>query len=126
MPDTPETPRYRRPAGLGTHGRRFWKSVTEAFRLRPDELVLLESACRTLDIEHDLRAAMVGEPLMVEGSRGQLREHPLLSEARAQRSQLRSLLAALKLPDSDAGAVNQQRAAAQSRWSATHGARSSR
>jgi hypothetical protein len=65
---------------------------------------------------------MAGEPLMVKGSMGQMREHPLLSEARAQRALLRGLMSSLKLPDVQAGAqINQQRAPAQSRWSATHG-----
>jgi hypothetical protein len=92
--------------------------------LRPDELVLLESACGTLDLLHSLEVGMAGEPLTVKGSMGQLREHPLLSEARAQRALLRSLLVALKLPDDSGVAAGNRsvkaRAAAQSRWASAH------
>lgn len=91
------------------------------YKLRLDELVLLEIACKTIDVLHDLELEMKGQPLTAKGSMGQEREHPLLSEARQQRVLLNRTLAQMRLPDLDAGAVNQHRAAAQSRWSAAHG-----
>lgn len=87
------------PKGLDLHGRRMWKRVVSAYQLRPDELFVLDSACRTLDTASKLEAAMEGEPLLVKGSMGQMREHPLLSEARQQRALLARLLAQLKLPE---------------------------
>jgi hypothetical protein len=112
------------PAGLKLAGRRFWKAVVSAYGLRLDELVLLDSACRTIDLLADLDVAMAGQPLTVLGSMGQQREHPLLSEARQQKALLARLLAQMKLPDLDevTGAKPrsvQARAAAQSRWQST-------
>lgn len=105
------------PKGLNLGGRRLWKQVVKAYKLRVDELVLLESACKTVDMIADLEAAMDGQPLTSIGSMGQEREHPLLSEARMQRTYLNRTLAQLKLPDLDQpAAANPHRAAAQSRW----------
>jgi hypothetical protein len=112
------------PKGLELAGRRLWKQVTKVYKLRVDEFVLLESACKTVDLIADLEAAMTGQPLTTVGSMGQEREHPLLSEMRMQRTYLNRTLAQLKLPDDASGAAapNQQRAAAQSRWAQTHAA----
>lgn len=119
----PESRSIPAPKGLSIGGKRAWKQVTSAYKLRPDELILLESACRTVDRIAELDEAMVGQPLISKGSMGQEREHPLLSEARQQRTLLRQLFAQLKLPDTDteAAKVNPHRAAGQSRWTAAHG-----
>jgi hypothetical protein len=60
--------------------------------VRPDELILLENTCRTIDRIAELDAALEGQPLVVGGSKGQDREHPLLSESRMQRTLLRQML----------------------------------
>ncbi|GAA1543574.1 hypothetical protein [Nocardioides humi] len=109
------------PRGLKKHGRKLWRSVVPAYTLRPDELVLLESACKTVDLIAELEAAMVDEPLVTSGSMGQLREHPLLSETRQQKALLGRQLAQLKLPDLDAqgvpqAKVNAQREGGIARW----------
>lgn len=111
------------PKGLKSRGRRFWKQVVSTYKLRLDELVLLEFACKTMDLLADLEAAMADQPLTTKGSMGQEREHPLLSEARQQRIYLNRTLAQLSLPDEgeEASRANQHRAAAQSRWAAAHG-----
>jgi hypothetical protein len=112
------------PKGLDPRGRRLWKQVTSAYKLRLDELILLESACKTLDLIVHLEAAMAGQPLTTKGSMGQEREHPLLSEARMQRVYLNRTLAQLSLPDLVDGVLgprNQHRDAAQSRWAKAHG-----
>lgn len=114
------------PKGLHPRARRLWKEVVSAYKLRPDELILLETACKTVGLVADLEAALVGAPLVTKGSMGQQRENPILSELRQQRVALNRTLAQLDLPDVDpagegrsgkgVAAVNQQRAAAHSRW----------
>lgn len=120
---TETNPRQRStPRGLDLAGRRMWKGIVKGYELRPDELFLLESACRTADTLAQLEAVMSGEPLMVEGSMGQMREHPLLSEVRQQRALLTRTLVLLKLPEMDAEVHNgfdrskNARKAALSRW----------
>lgn len=114
-----------RPTGLGPAGRRLWRSIASGYDLRPDELILLESAARTLDTLAQIEAALVGAPLTVPGSAGQLREHPLMSEARHQRAAVAALLRQLALPDSDeiaavrsAARSSRGRELARGRWSA--------
>jgi hypothetical protein len=89
-----------------------------------DELHVLEAACRTADTLARLEAELVDAPLTVAGSMGQLREHPLLAEARQQRIVLARLFGQLKLPDSEEKAerlgverTHQARKAALERWS---------
>ena len=91
--------------------------------MRPDELIVLENAAKTIDLVAKLDLAMADQPLVVPGSQGQLREHPLLSEQRQQRALLARLLAQLKLPESDEldafrGQQRQDsaRSAARARW----------
>lgn len=117
-----EGPVIPAPKGLQKPARGLWRSVLKAYNLRPDELVLLESACWTLDFVARLDAELVDAPLTVRGSMGQERENPLLSERRQQSAHLARLMAQLKLPDLDAPAKrNQQRDAGLSRWSSAHG-----
>jgi hypothetical protein len=117
-----EISRIPAPAGLERRGRRLWRDVSSAYKLRPDELVLLETACKCVDLIDRLETEMAGQPLTVVGSAGQQREHPLLSEQRLQRTLLRQSLSQLKLPDLREGAaVNQNRAAGMTRWARAHG-----
>lgn len=109
------------PRGLGARGKRLWKDVTTAYKLRPDEVVVLENACRSLDRALLLDKELEGQPLMVSGSQGQKREHPLLVEQRQQWAMVNKSLAQLRLPDEVDAKVNQQRTAAMSRWAQAHG-----
>jgi hypothetical protein len=112
------------PKSLQTDGRRLWKAVTSAYELPPDELIVLESASACVDLVARLAKAMEGQPLVVKGSMGQEREHPLLSEQLQQRALLNRLLGQLRLPDLEPSAAEQDRLhrshqarqAAQSRW----------
>ncbi len=125
MADEPASHTKKRPPkGLDGAGRRLWRSVTKAYVLRPDELFVLETACRCADLVARLEDAMQGQPMVVRGSMGQEREHPLLSEQRQQRALLNRSLAQLKLPeDGTAARSNQHRSAAQQRWRAASQAR---
>lgn len=100
-----------RPDGAG---HRLWNAVLSAYRLRPDELRILEDACCLADsIDYladktaKLRAASENE-MMIKGSTGQRVKNPLISEARQMASEVRQhrsamaeLMAKLKLPDLD-------------------------
>jgi len=108
--DTPAFSAPAKPKGLGIPGSRLWRGVTQAYVLRVDELILLESACRTADTISRLDLALVDEPLVVKGSMGQEREHPLLSEVRQQRAALARLLVQLKLPEDATAATGAARA----------------
>lgn len=115
-------PARRRPAKLKTAGRRLWDDVTSSYSLRPDEVAVLEQACRELDLVGQLERELDGADLLVPGSRGQQIAHPLLGEVRQHRTTLRQLLRQLKLPDGDGGGGDggqrstQAREAAYARW----------
>lgn len=114
------------PADLGKSGRAVWDEIAKVYALRPDELATLEDVCRLTDMIADLDDAWSdqGRPLTTAGSMGQLVTHPLISEIRTHRMARNALFRQLKLPDLGAAAQqpNQRRSAAQSRWSAAHGA----
>jgi hypothetical protein len=97
----------------------MWKAVVSAYKLRPDERFVLESACKTADWVARLESDMDGQPLVVKGRMGQDRVHPRLSEARQQRALLARLLAQLKLPEEGTQvetASTKARKAAAARW----------
>lgn len=79
---------------------------------------------RRLPTSPDASSPHSGQPLVVRGSMGQEREHPLLPEQRQQRALLTRTLAQLKLPDIEPGAEAVEahrrsvaaRRAALSRW----------
>lgn len=117
------------PSGLGKGGRKLWNSVkSKSYVLRPDEVRVLEDACREADLIDQLESAWrvyaeAGE-FMVKGSMGQQVINPMVAELRQHRATLAGLLAKLKLPDtgdnpsagSEPARGEQQRSAANSRW----------
>lgn len=130
--------KYPAPAGLSKAANARWNDVVRRWDLRPDELSVLERACRTMDTITALEAVVEAEGLMTTGSMGQTVAHPALQEARQQSALLKSLWKSLKLPDEDSdslagispsslNATAGQRSAAarkavQSRWASHHGA----
>ena len=105
------------PAGLGTQGSNLWSSIAGKWVLRPDEELILSEACREADLIEAMRVALGAADLVIAGSTGQDRVHPLVSEIRQHRAVMKSLLQALKLPDEGgAGSTNQQREAGQASW----------
>lgn len=108
------------PLNLAVKGQELWDQVAPCYRLRPDELRVLEDACREADLVERLEVELRGAPLMVKGSMGQMVASPLVSELRQHRATLNTLLKSLKLPDeaANASAVSSSaRAAARARWS---------
>lgn len=112
------------PAGLREKGARLWQEVTSGYKLRSDELDVLEDVCREADLIDKIERELESADLMVVGSQGQFVVNPLVAEARQHRATKMSLWKRLALPDpvSVSGETNQQRSAAQTRWAAAHGA----
>jgi hypothetical protein len=113
------------PANLNDAGKSLWREVVGTYDLRADELAVLHGACAATDRLADLNAAWrdLGRPYMTKGSMGQEVIHPLIGEIRALEAHVATQTGKLKLPDEPGGErPNQQRAAAQSRWAAAHGA----
>ncbi|RKT82108.1 hypothetical protein [Saccharopolyspora antimicrobica] len=118
----------RAPKNLGSAGQRLWKGICSDYELRPDELAVLESACREADLIQRLEDALKDVPLIVKGSMGQEVASPLVTEIRQHRSTQASLLKQLKIPDleeeesDDTGTVRKLtrsevgRKAANARW----------
>jgi len=118
------------PPGLAAAGRALWRAVVGAYVLRADEVALLTHAARTADIVAGIEAELAGAPLMVAGSQGQERAHPLLTEIRGQRALLAGLLKQLGLPDATVVAAGpaapseasaRARKAARARWGNPYG-----
>lgn len=94
------------PRTLEAAGKKLWQEIAGEYELRPDEYRILEDACREADLVDVMAKAQRAEPLLIEGSQGQMVLNPLVSELRQHRATVSTLLAKLKLPDlpeSDAG-----------------------
>lgn len=122
-PPPPDLVKFGRKDGAG---RRLWKQIVTSrkYDLRPDELMILEHACREADLIDEIALEAKGADKLVRGSMGQRVINPLISELRQHRTTLATLLGKLKLPD-DAPAGGQvprsvsARNAASSRWDKT-------
>lgn len=110
------------PPGLGSRGRRLWRTTVEAFELSEGEQVLLCEACRVLDACEQLAKELRAAPMVVAGSRGQDVAHPLRAELRAERLLLSKLLSQLGIELAEEGAwdnmtaAQRARRAARARW----------
>ncbi len=126
--DTPIKP-LPPPAGLAKIGRKdgagrqLWKQIVTSgrFVLRPDELRILEDACKLSDRAAELEEEAKGRSSTVRGSQGQPVINPLLAEERQCRIAVAQLLKQLKLPDEESAGGESSRSvnartAAQSRW----------
>jgi hypothetical protein len=84
------------PEAFGTQGSALWERVAAEFEPSAFEAAILTEACRTVDevqsIRDELRAAA---SVVVAGSTGQPRAHPLLDEVRRHRETLARLLTVL-------------------------------
>lgn len=110
---------------FGAAGSDLWNRVTAKYDFRPDEVTVLERACRAAD-RIDAMERELGQDTTATGSMGQTVVHPLIPEIRAHSALLASLMKQLNLPDLDSAAgesprSTQARKAAQSRWGTAHG-----
>ena len=101
----------------------LWRQVHEQYELDPVEATLLTELCRTVDRIDAIEAELADQPLMVEGSTGQPRVHPLLAASR-EHQKLADRLAAspgVSMPGAAGGGKpsGHQRKAARKRWSQT-------
>lgn len=87
------------PDGLGTAGVKLWNSITDGVIFRPDELAILESACKMADRIARYERELEGEPTTVRGSMGQMVLHPLLAEITNLQVKQAQLLSRLKVPE---------------------------
>jgi hypothetical protein len=113
----------RVPANLQARGKNLWSDVVGTYQLRPDELLVLEDACREADLVARIEKELRGAPLMVKGSMGQQVASPLVQELRQHRAVFARLMKQLDLPDpGDAEGAgsdsrsSQAREAAAARW----------
>jgi hypothetical protein len=110
------------PPGLSASARRLWAAVAVPYVLTPVELAMLEEACHTRTELDRLEKAVRALPdLVVSGSMGQPRMHPLLNELRLHRALLAKLTEQLNLPDEDQqvglrGGSRRAQHAARARW----------
>src|SRR5258706_16027234 len=88
----------RAPAGLGDSGRALWNGIQRDYGLAPHELAILLQWWRCADRLGRIEEELASAPLVVEGSTGQPKAHPLLAEWRAQARVLESLSRALSIP----------------------------
>lgn len=92
------------PPGLGTGGRRLYRSVTADFELGDHEKSLLLEAARTVDTVDGLQKILDEEGLMMTSPQG-TKAHPAAVEIRQQRIVLAKLISSLKIPvEEDEGA----------------------
>lgn len=85
------------PDGLGAPGRALWSAVWDTYELdHPSERELLLEAARCTDELGRLADALRDAPLVVAGSTGQDRPHPLLDEVRKHRATLVAVVGALR------------------------------
>lgn len=111
----------RTPNKLGTKAAQFWRDTTKTYDLSPAELLILEGACREIDIVERMERELDGADLVVAGSMGQDTAHPLLAEVRQHRAAFGSMIKQLALPDAEeppsSARSRQAQAAANARWS---------
>lgn len=109
------------PTKLGLKARKFWRETTAIYELSAHEALLLEGACREIDIIERLQGELDGANLIVAGSMGQDTAHPLLQELRMHRATFGSIVKQLDLPDTEEPAAKSPRSqqaakAAAARW----------
>lgn len=108
------------PLRLGDRALGLWKGITDRYSLRVDELYILESACREIDLIDKMEAEQKTSDLVVFGSQGQPVAAPLIAELRQHRTTFANFMKQLKLPDEDGRAAeavsDAARKAANARW----------
>lgn len=80
------------PSGLGAAGRALWRRVTADLDFEGESRAVLELACRQADDVAALEELLATQGLVVNGSQGQPRLTPVVTELRQSRLALAKLL----------------------------------
>ncbi|MEV7983339.1 hypothetical protein [Streptomyces sp. NPDC086519] len=80
------------PEGLGERGLRLWTDTLADLEMDPDELLLLEEACRLADELDEMGVLLANSAMLSKGSRGQPVANPLIREIRGHRLALSRVL----------------------------------
>lgn len=109
------------PPKLGDRALAFWNGVAGHYSLRIDELYILESACREIDLIDRMETEQARDSLIGTGSQGQPVIAPIIPELRQHRAAFANFVKQLKLPDEDGNrgsddASEKARMAANARW----------
>jgi hypothetical protein len=108
------------PPNLGQRAQELWEEITTQWKLRTDELYVLEAACRETDLIDRMELEQRGESLTAVGSMGQPVAAPLVAELRQHRTTFANFMKQLKLPDEEgrgaASVSDNARKAANARW----------
>lgn len=91
MADDENTPPAA-PDGLGERGLKLWTDTVAELEMDPDELVLLEEACRLADELDEMGVLLANSSMLSTGSRGQQVANPLIREIRGHRLALSRVL----------------------------------
>ena len=86
------------PPGLGSSGKKLWRSIVDHFEIEEHEALLLLEACRVADRLDALAVAQRGQPLTTTNAKGDEVASPYLVESRLQAIVLSRLIASLRLP----------------------------
>jgi phage terminase small subunit len=117
--------RPRAPEGLDTAGAALWRAVTGVYELSPSEVETLRQCCRQVDLIARLDGALKDAPVVVTGSMGQPKTHPLVAAVAEARRTLDGLQRSLNLPMPNETEGKRRspvaHAAAQARWRAQRG-----
>jgi hypothetical protein len=122
LPVEQSNPLPRAPKGLQTAGKRFWREMNQTYEFDVDRLVILEQACRELDLIERLQDIVSeADSLRTRGSQGQEVSIPEVGAVKEHRSLLNTLIKSLDLPseDADNGKMTRSEAgrkAAMARW----------
>jgi len=64
------------PTKLGEAGRSLWHKIVSEYVLEPDNLILLDQACRTADRVAEAESCVTRDGMTVADRWGQLKPHP--------------------------------------------------
>ena len=88
----------RPPAGLSAGSRSLWLRLVREYEIRDAaSVLLLTQLCEAHDGLHAVRAQIKRDGLMVKGSKGQMRPHPLIASETQYRAALLACMRALRL-----------------------------
>jgi len=109
----------RAPGELGPAGRRLWRAQTRNIAHGEEELLVVLRACRQEDDNARLEEAAQGEPVYIEGSKGQRVLNPIWAALGQGRLTVQRLLAGVTVIDAVSAGLRRSSAGrnlARQRW----------